>query len=812
MPSEHSLRPAFRFSLPPVGPLVLVAVAYFVTAASSLHVFRESTPIWYSNAFVVVALLRHPLREWPAYIAAAWAADALAIAFFGHGISVVVTMADVLEICLVAGLIQATGGVQEPLFGAQITRVIVACLLGPVASAAVGGGILSLVLPIPFTQAWHTWYSASALGLLIAAPLLLSWLDRELRAKAFERLSRRDAVLLVGAALCAGLLLHVEHHEAVLFFTFPLLFAMTWGYGLVGATLGMLAITVSALWATVLGEGAIVGILPPGTSVGERIEALQIYLAAMLLSSLPLALLHAQQRDLAASLRRTSEARSEFLAAMSHEIRTPMSGVLGLVDLLAAEPLTQQQKKYVESMRSSGRHLVSVINDILDFSRIESGKLELEAIDFSIREQIERLRSLTHPLAVERGLPLHFELDDGGVPVLRGDPLRLQQVLLNLVSNAIKFTERGGVTVTLSVRPGDEGQVRLVAAVRDTGVGIDPAQLKRLFAPFAQADRSISRQYGGSGLGLAISKRLVEAMGGEMGASSAPGEGSVFRFDVPLRRGDPRQLAAEEQAQRLEVPPQRILVAEDVEINRAILRATLTRQGHRLRFAVDGAQALEMLQNETFDLILMDVQMPVMDGVEATRRIRRMPPPVGQIPIVGLTANVMARERERYLSAGMDDCLAKPIDWDILNAAIARFAGAVPAQPLPRDPAGMPIPVLVDDRALDALRKMADERELAELMAAGMQGVAKACSAMAAEGASADTIRHHAHKVKGSAGTLGMARVSALAAGIEEAADRGETPRELVSQLYETILATREELDRRGLLRTAGERPLGGQG
>jgi CheY-like chemotaxis protein/HPt (histidine-containing phosphotransfer) domain-containing protein len=222
-----------------------------------------------------------------------------------------------------------------------------------------------------------------------------------------------------------------------------------------------------------------------------------------------------------------------------------------------------------------------------------------------------------------------------------------------------------------------------------------------------------------------------------------------------------------------------------------------------LRFAVDGAQALELVQGEPFDLVLMDVQMPVMDGVEATRRIRRLPPPLGQIPIVGLTANVMARERERYLSAGMDDCLAKPIDWDILNAAIARFAGAVPAKLPPRDPSGAPAQVLIDERALDALRQMADESELAQLIAAGLQGADTACSAMAKEGASADTLRHHAHKVKGSAGTLGLARISALAAEIEDAAGRGETPRELVSQLYETIVATREELDRRGLLRAA---------
>jgi len=803
MPIEHSLRPAFRIGLPPLGSLLLVTVAYFATAASALHVFGEATPIWYSNAFVVVALLRHPVREWPAYIAAAWAADALAISLFGHGIAVTVTLADTLEICLVAGMIQATGGVQEPLFArAQIARVIAACLLGPVASAAVGGGILSSLFPVPFAQAWHTWYSASALGLLIAGPFLLSWLDGQLRAKAFEQVSRRDAVVLVGAALGAAFLVQIDNHEAALFLTFPLVFGMTWAFGLVGATIGMLAIVGSALWATLHGHGAIVGIVMPVADVSARIEALQIYLAAMLLSSLPLALLHAQQRDLAATLRRTSEARSEFLAAMSHEIRTPMSGVLGMVDLLAAEPLAPQQRKYVEAMRSSGRHLVNVINDILDFSRIESGKLELEAIDFSVRELVERLRSLAHPLAVERGLALHFELDDSGLPVLRGDPLRLQQVLLNLVSNGIKFTERGGVTVKLSQRPAAQGsEVRLLAAVHDTGVGIEPEQLKRLFAPFAQVDRSISRQYGGSGLGLAISKRLVEAMGGKLSASSTPGKGSVFRFDVPLRRGDARQLAAEEQAQRLEVPPQRILVAEDVEINRAILRATLTRQGHRISFAVDGAQAIELLHREPFDLVLMDVQMPVMDGVEATRWIRRLPPPLGQIPIVGLTANVMARERERYLSAGMDDCLAKPIDWDILNAAIARFSGPVAAAPRTKDRSGAPGRALLDESALEALRRMADDNELPALIAAGMQGYDAACDAMASESADAETLRHHAHKVKGSAGTLGLGRISALAAEIEAAAGHGDMPSHLVAQLRETVAATRDELTRRGLLR-----------
>ncbi|RYY67488.1 MAG: response regulator, partial [Comamonadaceae bacterium] len=404
------------------------------------------------------------------------------------------------------------------------------------------------------------------------------------------------------------------------------------------------------------------------------------------LSTLPLTVLRVRQRQLTENLRKASDARTEFLAAMSHEIRTPMTGVLGLVDLLASEPLTPRQKGYVDALRLSGSHLLSIINDILDFSRIESGRLELEEVNFRMADLVERVRSLTHPQSVERGLALRDEVLSDRDAVYRGDELRLRQVLLNLVSNAIKFTERGEVVLRVQEREGDApGRVWLRFEVSDTGVGIPADKLALLFSPFTQADQSTARQYGGSGLGLAISKRLVEAMGGSITVSSIAGTGSTFAFELPLRRGEIVLQAHGSQPQRAR--PLRILIAEDVEINREILRTALSRDGHQLLFAHDGAQAVQLAGSESIDLVLMDVQMPVMDGVEATRRIRDMGGRFSMLPIIGLTANVMARERERYMAAGMDECLPKPIDWQLLGATLARHAGR---RPEPQDVAPAP--------------------------------------------------------------------------------------------------------------------------
>jgi signal transduction histidine kinase/DNA-binding NarL/FixJ family response regulator len=790
---------------------VLVTVtAFVVLAALATKAFGTLPPIWFPNAVVVVALLVHPPHTWMWFLAPVYAVDAAIIQWFGHPHPLLVTAPDVLEIVIVVLMIRVTGGIRHPVFeGRQIGRVILACVLAPLASASLFAEIVSRLDGANFEPTWHIAYSASALGLLIVTPSLLCWLDPALRARALARLTPKEAVLLVGGAVLAAVLVQIVPSEPLYLLAFPALFALTWRFGLAGATLGMITVAGTLLWETLNGRSAIAHMLA-GETLVEQLEAAQVFVAAMQLSSLPLAVLRLQQEQLIEQARRAGEARTEFLAAMSHEIRTPMTGVLGMVDLLAAEPLTTRQQRYVEAMRSSGRHLLSIINDILDFTRIESGRLELDEIDFPLADVLERVRSLAHPLAVERGLALHVDEDLEPDKPLRGDPLRLRQVLLNLVSNAIKFTDHGGVTVTVTRTPQADGRQRVAFEVRDTGVGIEPEKIAHLFAAFTQADRSISRRYGGTGLGLAISKRLVEAMGGQIRVSSVPQQGSVFRFEVPLKTGDVLRLRPETHASTEALAVQRILVAEDVEINRDILRTALERAGHRLEFAVNGLEALEAVQREVFDVVLMDVQMPVLDGVEATRRIRQLPPPAGQVPIIGLTANVMARERERYLAAGMDDCLPKPIEWELLHAALARIAGA--AQPLaavapepepelaavPEAPPAQP--PLLEEQTLAMLRRMANDAELAELLRVGMAGYEDACAAMEQEGAGVETIARQAHKLKGSAGTLGLSAIMQLAIRLEEAAQQGEVPRELIEQLRATIGATRCELERRGLL------------
>ncbi|WP_201674348.1 hybrid sensor histidine kinase/response regulator [Ramlibacter monticola] len=787
------------FVPPPPRHLLTVTAAFLATAVASTWVFGTLTPIWYSNAIAFAALLVHPLRSWPWFLVPIAALDAAVIHFIGHGPPLPLALADVLEIALAALFVRATGGVRFPVFeGAQMTRVIVACLLVPVASAALAAASLRWYEGAAFATVWRTWYAASALGMLVAGPFLLSWMDRQLRAEAFARRQVRPALVLALGALLAAAAVHSEFHEGTFLLAFPILIALTWWYGLAGATLGVAAVTVALFWATLQGRGGIAHMLA-GETLAVQMETAQLFLAALLLSSLPLALLRSQQGELAQRLRRASDARTEFLAAMSHEIRTPMTGVLGMVDLLAAEPLTPQQKRYVEAMHGSGRHLLSVINDILDFTRIETGRLEFEEVDFSLGEVLEQVRSLAHPLAVERGLAVQVDEQLHLEGILRGDPLRLRQVLLNLVGNAIKFTEKGSVSLRALEMPADHGQRKIAFEVRDTGVGIAPDKLQTLFAPFTQADRSTSRRYGGSGLGLAISQRLVQAMGGQIGVTSQPGEGSVFRFELAFRPGDPRRVAAETRREAQATPPQRILIAEDVDINREILRTALARDGHVLRFAATGVEALAAVQEQAFDLVLMDVQMPVMDGVEATRQIRRLPAPTGQVPIIGLTANVMAHERELYLEAGMDDCLPKPIDWDRLRAALARITRTVAPPDAPQEIAAPP--VLVDEATLAVLQRMADGNELAELLRTALRGYEEGCAGMEQEGAGAEAIAQQAHRIRGSAGTFGLEALFELATRLEQAALRGLPTADLVVQLRATVVATRAELERRGLLR-----------
>jgi CheY-like chemotaxis protein/nitrogen-specific signal transduction histidine kinase len=379
-----------------------------------------------------------------------------------------------------------------------------------------------------------------------------------------------------------------------------------------------------------------------------------------------------------------SIAKSQFLATMSHEIRTPMNGILGMLDILLGSHLDATQHWHAKVACDSANALLRILNDILDYSKLEAGQVQIEATDFNIREVTGEIVTLLGPRGDEKRLSVTSCVDPDVPDWLIGDPVRYRQVLTNLVGNAIKFTERGSVEIHVGFRPGEEsGELRV--DVRDTGIGISPEAQARLFQRFAQADATTTRKYGGTGLGLAITKQLVETMGGSIGLESVAGKGSTFWFTLAMRKGAlPRALAAESREEAeiaIVLPSLRILLAEDNKVNQMIVRAFLKPGGHHLVTVEDGAQAVEKVQSEPFDLVLMDVQMPVMDGPSAVRLIRQLPAPLNALPIVALTANALAGDRERYLQGGMTDYLAKPFDSKALLNVIARVIGGQPGKP-----------------------------------------------------------------------------------------------------------------------------------
>lgn len=478
-----------------------------------------------------------------------------------------------------------------------------------------------------------------------------------------------------------------------------------------------------------------------------------------------------------------SRAKSAFLATISHDIRTPINGILGMAELLRESGLSERQMSYAGAIGRSGEMLLSVVNDVLDYSKIEAGVLDLEAIDFSPEEIVRDAVTLIEPLAAAKMLTFRVEGLDQLPKALKGDPSKLRQILLNLLGNAVKFTEVGGVLLRIFMVDQTRGHSLLRFEIEDSGVGIAQTTHDVLFEPFMQADGSITRRFGGSGLGLAICKRLVTAMKGEIDFSSIAGQGSLFWFTVRLSSGSLRRLAALAQIKRQRTAtPLTVLLIEDNEVNAQVAQGFLERKGHQVHLAVMGADALTAIAARDFDAVLLDLRLTDMSGVEVAQRIRALDDPLkNRVPIIALSAENLKDGIDAARAAGVDDFVAKPFRPERLEQALQQAVLRQGLPPVPCSPSFMVQEDVIDETVLAGHVAALGRDAVARIVASFHQSTAPILSALtsAHESASDDLgpLREGGHRLKSAAANLGLRRLSRVAEALEAAAKAGNVQR-----------------------------------
>ncbi|MEX1067010.1 MAG: ATP-binding protein [Aquisalimonadaceae bacterium] len=509
-----------------------------------------------------------------------------------------------------------------------------------------------------------------------------------------------------------------------------------------------------------------------------------------------------------------AEAKNAFLANMSHEIRTPMNGIIGMVDLLSDSGLTREQRQYLDTITSSSGTLLTVLDDLLDLSSVESGRLELEHAPFDLRNSLEEVVLLGRIQCAGKSLNLELKYHPDAPTVYLGDPARIRQVFTNLLGNAVKFTEHGSITVEATAEHVDADAARMRVRITDTGIGIDKAQLAIIFDKFTQADTTVTRRYGGTGLGLTISRQLVECMGGLLEAHSQPGAGSTFSVVVTLPRAAPEQLlecggvaASAPRALRFDG---KLLLVEDNRVNQTVARIMLQRMGFQVDIVDNGRLAVERTTQMDYDGILMDASMPVMDGFEASREIRRLHSDRRHVPIIAMTALARRGDRQRCLDAGMDDYLAKPITRKALQSVLCKYLPFTDAVNTSLAPASASIEqdARTDDQVLDptVLEELVqdDHQAMAEIVAMTrgelQQRLGQLHDALGTNGC--EPTRHAAHSLSGIAASVGGLNAAEHARQVEKAAQLGDL--DACRSLLTTITDAIEQL-RAALLTAYGD-------
>jgi signal transduction histidine kinase/ActR/RegA family two-component response regulator len=667
-----------------VPPLVCAFAAVSMGAALSIlaeHYGHGNPVIRPCAAILMVFVMCWPRVTLPPYLLAALAAEWGTMTWLGDPAGGLIDgLGDVAEVALFAeiyGLFWQRSASFE-----RIARLFIGLTLAAGIALAVGAVIVALLHlllhGLPFARMWEYRFVSDSVGVMVLTPqMIVIWHGGLLRAPQRRVLLKTALFLVLGVLL--SLLAFYESQLPVRLVLFSFLVLVTFRLPPTGTFAVMLAVSLSAVIFTLLAGASDA---PQVLTFQQSLTVVQLFIAAVVLTITPVGIVLHQRDSLAVEAKlalreaeRANRSKSDYLAAMSHEIRTPANGIIGFTELLSETALTAEQAHQINLIQESGRSLLAIINDILDIASAERGLIALNPGPFQLSVLMEAVRSFVANQARTKGLVLSLEMSPDIPAWVEGDAPRLRQTLLNLLTNAIKFANQG--RVSLQVLRDEHDPPLYHFAVIDTGIGLTAEQQASLFNPFVRLDNHATRQVPGTGLGLAISKSLIEAMpGGRVGVTSQLGVGSTFWFDVELPECDaPPELGDKMPIDAQTGPALDILVAEDYPVNQMIIEAMLKRAGHNVTVVEDGLKAVEAVSRLRFDLVLMDMEMPVMKGVEATRAIRNLAGEGRDVPIVALTANAMPKEIAACLEAGMNSHLSKPLNKAALQQELARWTG-----------------------------------------------------------------------------------------------------------------------------------------